>query len=138
MEPTASVRKAYRQAVKAMRRAHAPYSKFHVGAALISKRGTIFTGCNVENASYGATICAERVAVSKAVSEGHKQFRDVIVITSLNHPAPPCGMCLQVLAEFCADDAIIWMGNPRKLFEGVSFKALYPNAFRPQQLQGGK
>src|SRR4051812_19314839 len=92
----------------AQRNAHAPYSKFRVGAALLTKSGKIYTGCNVENASYGLTICAERVAITKAVSDGHRHFQAIAVVCPSRQPTP-CGACRQFLAEFgdltiiCAD-----------------------------------
>ncbi len=102
----------HRQLIAAARRAqqhaHAPYSKFPVGAALLTATGKVFTGCNVENASYGLTICAERVAVSKAVSEGHRRFRALALVAG-HRRLTPCGACRQFLAEFgdlailCAD-----------------------------------
>jgi cytidine deaminase len=80
--------------------AHAPFSRFKVGAALEAQDGTIITGCNVENATYGLTICAERVAVFKAVSEGHRAFRRVAIVADASEPTPPCGACRQILWEF--------------------------------------
>ena len=105
---TTTHRKLIAAAKAAQRRAHAPYSKFRVGAALLTKSGKIYTGVNVENASYGLTICAERVAITKAVSEGHRQFRAIAVVAP-SASLSPCGACRQVLAEFgdltvvCAD-----------------------------------
>ena len=89
--------------------AHAPYSGFAVGAALLCKDGSIYGGCNIENASYGATVCAERTAIFKAVSEGHRDFAAIAISgapkdTSPDSPCPPCGMCRQVMAEFCEPD----------------------------------
>jgi cytidine deaminase len=101
-------RKLVAAAKAAQRNAHAPYSKFRVGAALLTKSGKVYTGVNVENASYGLTNCAERVAVGKAVSEGHRQFRAIAVVAP-SAALSPCGACRQVLAEFgdcvviCAD-----------------------------------
>jgi len=88
---------------KARRRAHAPYSGFRVGAALRTRRGEIVTGCNVENASFGLTLCAERVAVFKAVSEGLSDFDAVAVAADSRRLTPPCGSCRQILWEFCGD-----------------------------------
>jgi cytidine deaminase len=87
-------------------KAHAPYSKFKVGAALRARDGAVVTGCNVENASYGLTMCAERVAVFKAVSEGIREFDAVAVVADSPRLAPPCGPCRQILWEFCGD---IWV-----------------------------
>lgn len=87
-------------AAKARERAYAPYSKFSVGAALLTKSGDIFAGCNVENVSLGLTICAERAAIATAIANGHKEFVAVAVVTSFNEPVFPCGACRQVLAEF--------------------------------------
>lgn len=101
-------RKLLAAAKRAQRHAHAPYSKFRVGAALLTRSGKIYTGCNVENASYGLTVCAERVALTKAVSEGHRQFKAIAVVAP-SAALSPCGACRQVLAEFgdllvvCAD-----------------------------------
>jgi cytidine deaminase len=116
-------------AKKVQRRAHAPYSKFHVGAALLTKSGKVYTGCNVENASYGLTICAERVAITKAVSEGHRQFKAIAVVAPSN-ALSPCGACRQVLAEFgdmvvvCADSR-----NPRRMRLNL-LSELLPHTFK--------
>ncbi len=87
-----------KEAVKAMENAYAPYSKFKVGAALLTKSGKVYTGCNIENASFSPTVCAERTAIFKAVSEGEREF-EMLAVT-----ASPCGVCRQVLSEFCDDD----------------------------------
>lgn len=88
-------------------RAHAPFSKFNVGAALETADGTIVTGCNIENATYGLTICAERVAMFKAISEGHRKFARIVVVADTDDPTPPCGACRQILWEFAGDLEII-------------------------------
>ncbi len=92
-----------RLARQARRRAHAPFSRFKVGAALRTRRGEVVTGCNVENASYGLTLCAERVAVFKAVSEGIRGFEAIAVVADSRRLTPPCGPCRQILWEFCGD-----------------------------------
>ena len=91
----------------ARERAVAPYSRFKVGAALETEDGTIVTGCNIENSTYGLTLCAERVAVFKAVSEGHRSFRRVAVVADTADPTPPCGPCRQILWEFGGDIEVI-------------------------------
>src|ERR1700752_865511 len=87
--------------------AHAPYSNFRVGAAVRAKSGRIFSGCNVENASYGLTLCAERVAIFKAISEGERGFDAVAVVTDKDELTPPCGACRQIIWEFCGDAAVL-------------------------------
>ena len=97
-------------ALQARDNAHAPFSKFKVGAAIEDENGRIFTGCNVENATYGLTICAERLAVFKAISEGARKFTRIAVAADTNVLTPPCGACRQILWEFCGDIEII-LGN---------------------------
>ncbi len=94
-------------ALKAREHAHAPFSKFHVGAALEDLDGRVWTGCNVENASYGLTLCAERVAVFKAISEGVRKFRRIAIAADTQTLTPPCGACRQILWEFLGDAEVI-------------------------------
>ena len=94
-------------ALVAMRNADAPYSTFHVGAALLTEDGQVIAGCNVENASYPAGTCAERAAIGAAVAAGHQRFRAVLISTAADTPTPPCGVCRQVLAEFGMDLIVI-------------------------------
>ena len=96
-----------KKAVAAMRRAYAPYSRFCVGAALLTREGRVFQGCNVENASYGLTLCAERTALGAAVAAGHRRFTALAVASSGQTAPMPCGACLQALAEFCRPDFVI-------------------------------
>ncbi len=117
----------------AQARAYAPYSKFRVGAALEAADGTVFTGCNVENASYGLTICAERAAICAAVSAGAKRFRRAVVVSDADPPAAPCGACRQVLAEFGLDLSIAGVGPKRTL--NWRLADLLPAAFGPEQLR---
>ena len=113
--------------------AYAPYSNFHVGAALESPDGTVFLGCNVENASYGLTICAERAAVCAAVSAGVTRFRRAVVVSDVDPPAAPCGACRQVLAEFGLDLLIDGVGSKATVRWRLS--ELLPAAFGPEQLR---
>jgi cytidine deaminase len=136
--PSAAVKRAFRVAIEARKTAHAPYSGFQVGASLLTKSGRIFAGCNVENCSYGGTICAERTAIVKAVSERQVKFSDIVVVTDAAEPAFPCGFCLQVMAEFFSDDTRIWVGNPRGLKSMHSFRELVPKPFGPRQLKVAK
>lgn len=116
-------------ACQARQRAYAPYSKFLVGAALATADGQIFTGSNVENASYGLTICAERTAVFAAASSGQRQFR-LLAIASAGG-APPCGACRQVLAEFAPDLAILLVdAESRRCIAEVNLRELLPGAFQ--------
>jgi cytidine deaminase len=117
-------------AARAREQAYVPYSHFHVGAALLDGEGRLFTGCNVENASYGATCCAERTAVFKAISEGSRQIRRIAVVGDQTEPCLPCGICRQVLAEFAASDFELLAGTPDGRFESYRLDDLLPHAFR--------
>ena len=117
-----------RQATAARENAHAPYSKFRVGAALRDDKGRIFTGCNVENATYGLTVCAERIAVFKAISEGSRRFTRVAVVADTETLTPPCGACRQILWEFCGDVELV-LANLRGKTETLRLGDLFPRAF---------
>jgi cytidine deaminase len=106
----------------------ATFSKFRVGAALRSKSGKVYTGCNVENASYGLTICAERVAIFKALSEGEREFDAIAVVTDAEKLTPPCGACRQIIWEFCGDAEVI-LGNLKGKTEVHRMSALFPLPF---------
>ena len=115
-------------ALAARENAHAPYSHFRVGAALEDVAGRVHTGCNVENATYGLSLCAERVAVFKAISEGAREFRRIAVAADTDTLTPPCGACRQILWEFCGDIEITLL-NPHGKSETVQLKDLFPRAF---------
>jgi cytidine deaminase len=110
--------------------AYAPYSHFRVGAALVDEEGRLFTGCNVENASFGATCCAERTAVYKAVSGGARSIKRIAVVGDQSAPCFPCGICRQVLAEFAAPDFRLLAGTPEGSFETYELDELLPHTFR--------
>ena len=112
----------------ARRRAHAMYSGFKVGAALETADGTIVTGCNIENATYGLTMCAERVAMFKALSEGHRRFRRIAVVADTLSPTPPCGACRQVLWEFGGDLEVV-LANLRRETGRYYLADLFPLPF---------
>ncbi|HVW08494.1 MAG TPA: cytidine deaminase [Bryobacteraceae bacterium] len=115
-------------ALRARENAHAPFSEFRVGAAVEDESGRIYTGCNVENATYGLTMCAERVTIFKAISEGARKFRRVAVVADTERLTPPCGACRQVLWEFCGDVEIV-LGNLAGKVEIVRLGVLFPRAF---------
>jgi cytidine deaminase len=113
--------------------AHAPYSNFRVGAALRSSSGRIFSGCNVENATYGLTVCAERVAIFKAISEGERGFSAMAVVTDTETLTPPCGACRQLIWEFCGDVPVT-MANLGEKRETLQMRELFPKPFDSSNL----
>jgi cytidine deaminase len=115
-------------ALAARENAHAPFSKFKVGAAIEDQTGRIFTGCNVENATYGLTVCAERVAVFKAISEGARKFTRIAVAADTEVLTPPCGACRQILWEFCGNAELILVNLQGKT-ESFRLKDLFPRPF---------
>jgi cytidine deaminase len=116
------------QARSARLNAHAPFSHFLVGAALETDDGRIITGCNVENATYGLTVCAERVAVWKAISEGIRSFQRIAIVADTEKPTPPCGACRQILWEFCGDIELLF-GNLKELTARHRLAELFPHPF---------
>ena len=129
----------YFEAVKAMDNSYSPYSSCKVGAALLTKGGKLFTGTNIENAAFGPTVCAERVAVFKAVSEGERDFLKIAVAGGkngeINGIFAPCGVCRQVLREFCNDNFEILLGETKDEFKKVTLKDLLPLSFSPENVQ---
>ena len=120
-------------AKQAMKYAYAPYSHFKVGAALITETGHIYTGCNIENVSYGATNCAERTAIFKAVSEGERHIKKIAIVSSAGKPALPCGICRQVLSEFMDSDGIVILEIENKAKE-FYLRDLLPYCFCPDSM----
>jgi len=116
-------------------RSYAPYSRFRVGAALESDSGEVFTACNVENASYGLTICAERAAVARAVAEGHTRFRRLVIATDADAAVGPCGACCQVVAEFGDETEVYSFGSREQA--SWPLKDLIPNAFSLAEMTAG-
>ena len=119
-------------AKEARRRAYAPYSNYQVGAALRTSSGRIYTGCNVENAAYPTSMCAERVAIYKAVSEGEKEFEVIVVVTA--NGGTPCGGCRQVMAEFGLDTIVLIADGEGRLVQETTVAGLLPGAFTPKDL----
>ena len=126
-------------AKEAMQHAYVPYSGYKVGAALLCKDGTVYQGCNIENAAYGPTNCAERTAFFKAVYDGHRDFEAIAVCGGkggvITGAFPPCGVCRQVMREFCGDDFKILMIDPNG-FEEVTLAQLLPHSFSPSEHMG--
>lgn len=125
-----------RAALSARKKAHSPYSRFAVGAAILTTDGETFAGCNIENSSYGLTVCAERVAIFKAISDGHHFFHALAIAVPGRTPMPPCGACLQVLSEFCERDMpviLVGAGAPGRPVR-TSLNKLLPFAFMPDNL----
>jgi cytidine deaminase len=126
------------QAARAARAfAQARYSHFHVGAALLTKSGKIYTGCNVESSSFGLTICAERVALFKALSEGETEFEKIAIISDASQLCPPCGACRQVLWDY-AKNILVILANDENEYEEISLKILLPKAFEENFLNHTK
>ncbi len=124
------------QAVEAMGRAYAPYSGYQVGAALLCADGTVYQGCNIENGSYGATNCAERTAFFRAVFDGHRAFSAIAVCGGkggvISDVFPPCGICRQVMREFCEDDFKIYLVGKDGVYQERTLAQLLPDSFRPR------
>ena len=128
------------RAKEAMTLAYAPYSGFKVGAALLSNDGRVFTGCNIENAAYGPTNCAERTAVFKAVSEGCREFTAIAVCGGrdgvITGAFPPCGVCRQVLREFCGEDFAVYVAGAEGKYDAYTLAQLLPHSFNAGEHMG--
>jgi cytidine deaminase len=123
-----------KEAIEARKHAHIPYSHFAVGAALLTGSKRIYTGCNIENASYGLTNCAERTAIFKAVSEGEHTIEAIAVVADTEGPVSPCGACRQVLAEFCDENTKIYLTNLHGNTEEWTMAQLLPGAFQSKDM----
>lgn len=124
------------EAKKARELAYVPYSKFKVGAAILTKDGKVYHGCNIENAAYSVTNCAERTALFKAVSEGDKVFAAIAVVADTERPVPPCGACRQVISELCGRDTKVFLSNLKGDVQEITIDELLPGAFTPEDLHG--
>lgn len=127
------IEKLIKKAIEMLNFSYVPYSNFHVGAALLTSEGEIYTGCNIENAAYGPSNCAERTAIFKAVSEGKKNFEAIAVVGGKNGKiedfCPPCGVCRQVLAEFCKKDFEIILAKSADEYKIMILEQLLPESF---------
>ena len=116
------------EALRVREHAYAPYSNFKVGAALVGESGKVYHGCNVENSSYGLCVCAERSAVARAVADGERRFKGIVIATQSEPPSPPCGMCRQTLVEFAADLPVVLVNDKGARVE-TSLDELFPMSF---------
>ncbi len=125
--------KLIQKALDMLNFSYAPYSHFHVGAALLSKKGKVYGGCNIENAAYGPSNCAERTAIFKAVSEGEKEFEAIVIVGGMEGKVkdfcPPCGVCRQVMREFCAQDFKIILAKSVSEYKEFTLAQLLPESF---------
>lgn len=122
------------KAIEMRNKAYVPYSEFPVGAALRTNSGKIYTGCNIENAAYPVSLCAERVAIFKAVADGETDFAEMAVAADTERPVPPCGSCRQVMSEFFKPDTTIHLTNLHNQLKTVSMEELLPFSFQPHDL----
>ncbi|MBU5265451.1 cytidine deaminase [Virgibacillus proomii] len=123
------------EAAKSIRnRAYVPYSAFPVGAALRTKSGNTYTGCNIENAAYPVSCCAERIAIFQAIANGEKDFTEMAVVADTDRPVPPCGSCRQVMSEFFKPDMIIHLSNLKDDIKTVTMEEILPFSFQPSDL----
>lgn len=123
-------RKLVEKAKEAMKNSYSPYSNFSVGAALMTDKGNVYTGCNVENASYGATICAERTAALKAISEGERKIEHLAIVSSSGDLTFPCGICRQFLSEFMEEDGRIILEDKNDTIKTYTLSQLLPESFK--------
>lgn len=129
-----NIEKLIEEAKIAREKAYVPYSKFKVGAAILTEDGKIYHGCNIENAAYSMCNCAERTAIFKAYSEGDKKFTAMAVVADTDRPCSPCGACRQVIAELCPQDMKVFLTNLKGDIQEISIEGLLPGAFSPEDL----
>jgi len=133
-EDEMDIKELVKLAIEAREKAYVPYSKFKVGAAIEMEDGSVFTGCNIENASYGATNCAERTAIFKAVSEGHSIMKKIAIVGDMSTYTAPCGICRQVIAEFAAKDIEIVLIKNQDEYIVKTLEEILPGAFTKEDL----
>lgn len=131
-------KKLHDLAKKARLHSYSPYSKYKVGAAVLTKDGKVYSGCNIENSTYGATICAERVAILNAVSQGSTEISEICVVTDATPPWPPCGLCRQTLTEFGTGTVKVHLANLSGINSTTTMEKLMPMAFKPEHLSKKK
>lgn len=124
------------RALEARKRAYVPYSKFAVGAALLSESGKVYLGCNIENAAYPVCNCAERTALFKAYSDGDTKYQAIAVVADTEQPVPPCGSCRQVMVELCPPDMKVYLSNLNGKVTETTVGELLPGAFTKEDLRG--
>ncbi|WP_338470288.1 cytidine deaminase [Niallia sp. XMNu-256] len=129
-----SIEEMIEEAIKARDNAYVPYSKYPVGAALLTKSGKVYHGCNIENAAYSMCNCAERTALFKAYSEGERDYSMLVVVADSKRPVPPCGACRQVISELCPKDMKVIMTNLNGNLDQVTVEELLPGAFSAEDL----
>ncbi|SHF55758.1 cytidine deaminase [Ornithinibacillus halophilus] len=122
------------KAIEIREKAYVPYSKFPVGAALLTKSGKVYTGCNIENAAYPVACCAERVAIFKAISDGEKEFVEMAVAADTERPVPPCGSCRQVMVEFFDQNMNLYLTNLKQDVKKVTVEDLLPFSFQSSDM----
>ncbi|TFE01117.1 cytidine deaminase [Jeotgalibacillus salarius] len=125
-----------KEAKEAREKAYVPYSKFKVGAALLTEDGKVHHGCNIENAAYSMCNCAERTALFKAFAEGDRKFKAIAVVADTKRPVPPCGACRQVIAELCPQEMTVYLTNLSGDIQELTVAELLPGAFMPEDLNG--
>jgi cytidine deaminase len=123
------------KAIEVRERAYVPYSNFGVGAALLTKSGKVYTGCNIENAAYPVSLCAERVAIFKAISEGETEFVELAVVADTERPVPPCGSCRQVMSEFFDSEMNVHLTNVNRNTMTVKMEELLPFSFQKTDME---
>lgn len=124
----------FTKAITAMKNAYAPYSHYSVGAAIVTEDDEVFTGVNIENASYGLTNCAERTAIFKAVSEGHRKIKSIIIVNGTKEISKPCGACRQVISEFMGPEGQVFLANKDNDHQEYKFKQILPLAFSDKDM----